>query len=160
MSLNQWPEKCAPFRLSFGFEAGTLAEVTSKRVAGWIAPRLPWLLLVSLVPMLTFMGHWPSTLPIPGTDSFISVPLAGSGSHDEHSPGSGAEHARHCHGGVASCGDAPAGAGVSLALVETPGTLAVAALGLIALALASWRPRRSFTVGPELRPPRAGFASA
>ncbi|MGE0600899.1 MAG: hypothetical protein AB7J35_16730 [Dehalococcoidia bacterium] len=118
---------------------------------------LPWVLLVALFPMLTFMGHWPTTLPIPHTNYYVSVPLAGAGHADEHTPEQAAEHARHCHGGVASCGDAPAGAGVSLSLYQDPVAVATVSLALIAVWLAAWQPRRPVAISPELMPPKASF---
>ena len=110
--------------------------------------------------MLTFMGHWPATVPIPHTSYYISVPLAGSGHADEHTPENAAEHARHCHGGVASCGDAPAGAGVSLSLYQDPIAVATASLALIAVWLAAWQPRRPICISPELMPPKRTFRTA
>ena len=110
-----------------------------------------WALFLALVPMLTFMGHWPRVLPIPGTDSFVYVPLAGA----SHEAEGHHDHSKHCHGDAASCTDAPAAAGVTNllmhALVSLPGVTAVLFLGLLATVPA---PAGS-TIAPELRPPRA-----
>jgi hypothetical protein len=119
--------------------------------------RISVLLLGSLLPMLTFMGHWPTAIPIPGTDQYLSIPLAG---HEEHQDGheDGHSHAQHCHGNSASCSDVPAFAGVSFALMSEALTFGAAAAFLVAVALHWWRPRQPNTLLPELQPPRPAFA--
>jgi hypothetical protein len=117
-----------------------------------------WLLLVALAPMLTFMGHWPHSLPIPGTEMFVTVPFAGQ--PVELDEGGEHSHGQHCHGDSEGCSDAPAAAGVGLALLSTP-LLPAGATGMfIALVLLWWRPRNLITVGPELEPPRRAFSFA
>lgn len=122
--------------------------------------RVSVLLLVAIFPMLSFMGHWPASVSIPGTNLYVSVPLAGGEAHDVHNPESAAEHGKHCHGGAASCGDAPAGAGVTLAIAQRDLSFAVGAVGLIALAMWGWQPLRGMTIAPEPRPPRALLSPA
>jgi hypothetical protein len=116
--------------------------------------RLSWALLLALVPMLTFMGHWPASLPLPGTDLYVSVPLAGAEHHAGHEDGSEAEHAKHCHGASASCSDVPAAAGVSLAMLASGPAFVIASALLIALVYAAWRPGVPLAVSPGRRPPR------
>jgi hypothetical protein len=111
-----------------------------------------WGLLLALAPMLTFMGHWPHSLPIPGTELFVAVPLAGQ----PVEPGEGAEHShgQHCHGDSEGCSDVPAAASPGFALLS-PSALPSGASGfLILLILLSWQPNNSTTIGPELQPPR------
>lgn len=109
------------------------------------------LLALSLVPMLTFMGHWPAAVPIPGTDQYLSVPFAGHASEEEEGAH---DHSQHCHGDSASCSDVPALAGTSFALMEE--VLAVFTAGglLWAAALQWWMPLRPNSLLPELQPPR------
>jgi len=78
-----------------------------------------WLLAISFLPMLTFVGHWPAIeIPLPGTDAFLRVPLTGTGHADagthahtgsahSHDGESGDGHAQHCHAGSAGCSDTP-----------------------------------------------------
>lgn len=102
--------------------------------------------------MLTFMGHWPTSVAIPGTDLYLAVPFAGA--EPGHGEATHHDHTKHCHGDVASCTDAPAAAGVTMALVAGMVTLPVAA-GLLALALTlAAVPLAARSVVPELRPPR------
>lgn len=115
--------------------------------------RISILLLLSLVPMLTFMGHWPGSVPIPGTDQYLSIPLAGHQTHDDSHEDSHA-HEQHCHGNSSSCSDVPAMAGVSFALMNEMLALTVSAGLLWAIALQWWRPRGSNSLLPELLPPR------
>ncbi len=115
---------------------------------------LSWVMLLALVPMLSFMGHWPTSVPIPGTELYLSVPLAGAEHHDDHSAASEDEHAQHCHGGAASCSDVPAAAGVSMAALAGGSGFVIVSNVLIALLAAAWRPRNTNSLTPGLRPPR------
>ncbi len=140
--------------MAVGAAAGTLkGEVGRTLTAQRNRRRIAVLLLLSLVPMLTFMGHWPSSVPIPGTDQYLSIPLAGH--TDEHTGhNDGHDHSQHCHGDAASCSDAPVFAGVSFALMSEPLAVQAAAGLLWATALLAWRPRQSNSLLPELQPPR------
>ncbi len=114
--------------------------------------RLAWLLLAALLPMLTFMGHWPATLPLPGTNFYLTVPLAGAAPNAQ-SAGSHS-HGDHCHGESSECGDSGSSSSAGPAfLSERPIGLSLSA-ALIALALLWWRPADAASPGPELRPPR------
>lgn len=90
-----------------------------------------WLLLLSLLPMVTFFGHWPAlALAVPGTGFELRVPFSGSppaaaapGGH-VHADGSGhdhgGDHEAHCHASMASCGDARVGGAAPVTvLLET-----------------------------------------
>lgn len=120
--------------------------------------RASWVLLLALMPMLTFMGHWPSSLPIPGTGLYVTVPLAGpapnAGSEEHH------DHSKHCHGEAASCADAPVAAGVGLALMNTLVSIPPATGLLFITVLVAALPLRSNTLAPEPRPPRGRTAKA
>ena len=124
------------------------------------APRSrSWLLLVALLPTLTFLGHWPAlTLAVPGTESVLAIPLFGhdgnsfapaSGEDDEH------EHEQHCHANAASCTDVPYTGASAFALMA----LAVATLALAASHIRMYAALRQIPAGlalpPELQPPRA-----
>jgi len=113
--------------------------------------RLSWALVIALVPMVTFMGHWPTSVPLPGTNLYIVLPFAapstGTGSGDH-------QHEQHCHGNAAGCSDTPTAAGVSVGLVNQELALPVAAGAFIALAFALWLPASWRTDQPELQPPR------
>lgn len=108
-------------------------------------------LAIALVPMLTFMGHWPEDVRIPGTQQYLTVPLAGrstaesEGAHD---------HTKHCHGDSASCSDVPALAGAGFAVMNETLAVAITAALLWVVALRYWRPRASNSLLPELQPPR------
>jgi hypothetical protein len=114
--------------------------------------RSSWVLLLALLPLLTFMGHWPASVPIPGTDSYLSIPLAGAETHDEENETH--NHSQHCHAGAASCSDAPAAAGVTIAFGANGFAIATAS-GLLLLALSlSWRPASIRSLLPDPRPPK------
>ncbi len=137
--------------------------------------RLRWrskLLLVAILPALTFFGHWPViTLHVPGaaldlTVPFVSEETAHSASGDTTGgPTAGSssdahEHAQHCHADAASCTDVPfTGASAFGLLNDTMAFLGAGALLMLMIATA-WRPRQDAPVGPELRPPRALLLSA
>lgn len=113
--------------------------------------RISIFLALSLFPMLTFMGHWPAAVPIPGTDEYLSVPLAGHATHEEEDAH---DHSQHCHGDSASCTDVPALAGTGFALMQEVLAVFTAGSLLWAVALQWWQPRRPNSLLPELQPPR------
>jgi hypothetical protein len=117
--------------------------------------RALWLFL-ALLPMLTFAGHWPSQIDIPGTNFYLALPLA---SH-AHVHDSGEDHGRHCHANAASCSDVPAPAGAGFALLsETLALLGAAAL-MVVVATRVQRAPAGRELSPELKPPRSRFAIA
>lgn len=114
------------------------------------------LLLLSLLPMVSFAGHWPTHIDIPGTDFYLTLPFAGP---VEESAG-GHSHAEHCHEGAAGCSKTPSTAGVGFALMnESIMALGAGAL-LIAVAARTRRLGPDRGVLPELPPPRLSPASA
>jgi hypothetical protein len=126
--------------------------------------RVSWALLAALLPMLTFMGHWPASLPIPGTDLYVSVPFAGAEQAHSHEAGAGAgagadeaSHEQHCHAGAAGCSDIPAAAGVSFGLMNQPVAFVIGGL-LLLMGVRWWQPRASTTISPVLQPPRQGLS--
>jgi len=126
--------------------------------------RASWVLLAALLPMLTFMGHWPASLPIPGTDLYVSVPFAGAEQAHSHEAGAGAgagadeaSHEQHCHAGAAGCSDIPAAAGVSFGLMNQPVAFVIGGL-LLLMGVRWWQPRASTTISPVLQPPRQGLS--
>jgi hypothetical protein len=121
--------------------------------------RVSWVLLAALLPMLTFMGHWPTSVPIPGTNLYVSLPFAEAEGHSHSSEDASSEgdHSQHCHSGPASCGDAPAAAGASFATLSMAVSFAIGG-ALLLLTLRWWRPLAPHTIAPALRPPRPVFA--
>ena len=128
-----------------------------------LRPRLGLLLLVAILPTLTYFGHWPVvTLDIPGTDLYLQLPGSeGNIGGDDHGFGASAgsqrdahEHAQHCHGDTATCTDMPFTGASAFALMEE----SLAALGIAALltlvALQARRPGALASVAPELQPPK------
>jgi hypothetical protein len=117
--------------------------------------RISLMLAVSLFPMLTFMGHWPTAVPVPGINLEVRVPLAGA-QHQQHGEGTDHEeaHEQHCHGNSVGCSDVPIPAWTSFALIGEAVGLAISGATLWLLALRWWLPNRANAVVPELRPPR------
>jgi hypothetical protein len=111
------------------------------------------LLLVAILPSLTFFGHWGLQFDIPATRWYVVLMPAPP--HEDHATsGEEAHHEQHCHANAASCTDVPFTGASPFALLRT----SVAYLGafalLIALAVVTWKPGGSVTIGPELQPPR------
>lgn len=120
--------------------------------------RASWILILALLPTLTFLGHWPGQISIPGTDYYLAIPGSASAPSGDTST-SAHDHTRHCHADAASCSDVPAAAGVSFALMNETLALIVAGGLFVLLALRWWVPGEGFSPSPELEPPRA-FARA
>ena len=115
-------------------------------------------LLLALLPSLLFLGHWQLELAVPLLASHILL-VPGEGAALESAPepapesGKSAAHARHCHGGAATCSDVPYAGGSGFALLSEavaqlaapPTVVAVnEILGLFAL----------HAPGPDPRPPQ------
>lgn len=135
------------------YEGGTgiLNDVTLSVGTAAKQRRMAFWLLLSLLPMLTFVGHWPTHLDIPGTNLYLTVPFAGP---LEGEPGNGHSHDDHCHEDASGCSKTPTTAGAGFALMnETIAALGGAAL-LIAIAARTRRLRPDRGVLPELPPPR------
>jgi hypothetical protein len=110
------------------------------------------LLLVGILPSLTFLGHWTVQFDIPGTNSYVLV-VPGEAHDDLHEDVH--THESHCHASAATCTDIPfVGASPFALMHDSVIYLGVAAV-LIVLGLNTWRPRKSTTVAPLLQPPQA-----
>ena len=121
------------------------------------------LLFFALLPSLLFLGHWGLSLSLPLLDVEL-VLLPGDGHIHEsaevpgHAHENGSDeadaHARHCHGGAATCSDVPYAGASGFALVaETVALLGgaptVANCGEMTGLAALYAP------GPDPRPPQA-----
>jgi hypothetical protein len=117
-------------------------------------------LLVAILPSLTFLGHWSLNLDIPGTDLYLTL-IAASHHDDEHAGHEDEQaHTNHCHANAASCTDVPfTGASPFALLHDSIAHLGAAAL-LVVLTIGAWRPWSTLTVGPEPRPPRRTFGTS
>lgn len=137
--------------------------------------RLRWrskLLLVAILPALTFFGHWPViTFHVPGAALDLTVPFVSEDAAHEQPAGTTGgptagsssdahEHTQHCHADAASCTDVPfTGASAFGLLNDTVAFLGAGALLMLMIATA-WRPGQAASVGPDLRPPRASLLPA
>jgi len=110
-------------------------------------------LLIAILPSLTFLGHWGLNFDIPGSGFYV-VLMPAPAEHEHASQGEESHHEQHCHANAASCTDVPFMGASPFALLQ----YSVAHLGalalLIALSWAVWRPGLSLTIGPELQPPQ------
>ncbi|HML97851.1 MAG TPA: hypothetical protein PKD75_05175 [Tepidiformaceae bacterium] len=113
--------------------------------------RASWLLVLALLPTLTFFGHWPAELSIPGTGYYLALPGAAPAPAGDD----GHDHSSHCHADASSCSDVPATAGVTFAILNECVALFGACGLFVLLALRWWKPGEGFTPSPELEPPRA-----
>lgn len=112
------------------------------------------LLAVSLLPMLSFWGHWEPRIDIPFTNYYWGLPA-----HDHAaSPAQEHDHSGHCHGDSASCASKPVTAGVGFALLRDTVLLLGAAAIATRITPTWWKPARWGNVHPELRPPQAVVA--
>jgi len=72
-----------------------------------------WLLLAAYLPALTFLGHWPLAIDIPGTSLYVGLPERTS-SHE-------AGHESHCHASAGSSSDVPLAESATVAvLADSP----------------------------------------
>jgi hypothetical protein len=116
-----------------------------------------WLLLIAILPSLTFLGHWEIDIPVSGTAWYVAFPGAHTADH-HHDDGSGGgdheEHDRHCHANFSSCADVPfTGASPFAVLAECVALLGAAGT-LVLLAATAWQPGKLLDIIPEPRPPR------
>ena len=91
-------------------------------------------LLLALLPSLLFLGHWQPELAVPFFASHILL-VPGEGAAHESAPESGesAAHARHCHGGAATCSDVPYAGGSGFALLSEAVALLTAPPAVVAV---------------------------
>ena len=116
------------------------------------AETLAAVLLVALLPMLTFFGHWELRFDLPGTLYFFSWPTdSGAGRGD---PGASHDHAGHCHGELASCTNSPATAAAPVALLGSELAIDAAGAPLLAALVDAWQPTAVNNVAPDTPPPR------
>jgi hypothetical protein len=108
--------------------------------------------------MITFVGHWPTTLDIPGTTYYVGKPFTGSHGHT-HEADDRHDHSSHCHGDSASCSNVPSTAGVTFGLMSEVVALALAAGALVAVAVFARATLRENVFAPEPRPPRLALLS-
>jgi hypothetical protein len=136
------------------------------------AERLRWkskLLLLAILPTLTFLGHWPAlTLNVPGLALSLTIPFVSEETLDHAAAISGPvvssgtdaqEHTQHCHANVATCTDIPFTGGSAFALIGEAVAFLGAAAILVALSMRPWRPTHESAVPPELMPPRISFSA-
>lgn len=130
------------------------------------------MLLIAILPALTFFGHWPViTIPMPGAALDLTVPFVSEESAYEPAgattPGTTTgsssdahEHAQHCHADAASCTDVPFAGASAFGLLNDPMALLGAGALLTIVIGTTWKPRRGAAIGPDLRPPRASLLPA
>lgn len=104
-------------------------------------------LLFALLPMLTFAGHWPETIDIPGTNHYLALPFAASHAH-------GDDHGGHCHADSAGCSDTPAPVATGFAVLNESLLILGAGALLIAAGVLANRAPESRAVAPRRRPPK------
>lgn len=108
-----------------------------------------WLLAVAYLPALTFFGHWPLSVDVPGTSLYVGLPE--SSSAHEH------DHTNHCHADAASCSDTPVTAGATVALLAESVAMSGNDSPLIGMAAESMRWRPQAGVSPLSPPPEVPF---
>lgn len=119
-------------------------------------PAMAKLLVVSLLPMLTFFGHWEPRIDIPFTNYYWGLPdfahegNAGAAHEHDHDH----DHDGHCHGDSASCASKPVTSGIGFALLRDSLLLLGAAAIATRVAATWWKPAHWTSVRPELQPPR------
>lgn len=119
--------------------------------------RASWVLFLSMLPMVTFLGHWPADFEIPGTRYYVGMPFTGSHGHT-HEANDKDDHSSHCHGDSASCSDVPAAAGVTFGLMNEAIALVASAAALFAVAKAARTALRENVLSPEPQPPRVSLS--
>ena len=111
------------------------------------------LLLVAILPSLTFLGHFGISVDIPGTNSYVV--LVPGGGHDDAHEGTTHTHESHCHASVATCTDVPFAGASPFALLHNAIVFLGATAVMIGVSLNAWRPRRVTVISPLRRPPQA-----
>ena len=121
-----------------------------------------WVLLASLLPMLSFFGHWPAlAVPIPGAGIELRLPFSGPppGQGGTHSHADGAAHApgdheAHCHTAMATCAETQVGGQAPVTVLLETVLLLLGAGGWVATAAcAACSPRAADPAGID-PPPR------
>ena len=109
-------------------------------------------LLVAILPSLTFLGHWSISIDVAGIDLTLieAIPHEDEQAAHDDQPA----HTNHCHANAASCTDVPFTGASPFALLGDSIAYLGAAAVLVVLLFGAWRPWATVTVGPEPRPPR------
>jgi hypothetical protein len=115
--------------------------------------RALWL-FIALLPMLTFVGHWPTHVDLPGTNLYLTIPFAGP----VDGAAAGHDHSQHCHDDAAGCSKTPATAGVGFALMNESLALLGAAALMLAVAAVTRRAPNSCEYAPDPGPPRLALS--
>lgn len=111
------------------------------------AAAMRWLLFAAMLPSLTFLGHWPLRIDVPGTNLYVGLPeTADPGGHD---------HTKHCHADAASCSDTPLTTTASIGMLADSLSFAGVSAPLIPLTLAHLPGADQAHVGPMNPPPKA-----
>lgn len=126
--------------------------------------RAALVLLVSLLPMLTFFGHWPAiTVTLPGTAVALQLPFSGpppgpaaghshvGGDAHAHAPG---DHEAHCHASMASCAQTQVGGQAPVTVLLETVTLLLGAGTWLAMAARAERAHREADLRSIDPPPR------
>lgn len=121
------------------------------------------MLVVALLPMLTFFGHWPAIeAAIPGTSYVARVPLTGptygSGQASTHihtgEESAPHDHSQHCHADVEGCSDTPVPGLSTVTMLQQELSYLGAATVACARCMAPASPLRPVTLVPLDPPPR------
>ncbi|MCL6643894.1 MAG: hypothetical protein K6U88_02755 [Dehalococcoidia bacterium] len=111
-------------------------------------PHLAAVLLLALLPTLTYFGHWPAiALPIPGTADVLVLPFASG----ETAAG---DHHQHCHADAAECSSGPGSFPLAVSLLAAAVALAVPGGPLLPARLRERRLALQHAPEPEPGPPR------
>jgi hypothetical protein len=116
--------------------------------------RAALLLFAALLPMLTYVGHWPAfAIAIPGTAYELSLPFVAA----ETAAG---DHHQHCHADAADCSSGPGSVALAISVLAAGLAFRIPEGPLRLIGGASSRLRVQFLPAPEPGPPRAAAATA
>ncbi|PFG73166.1 hypothetical protein [Tepidiforma thermophila] len=111
-------------------------------------PRLAAVLLVALLPTLTYFGHWPAVaIPLPGTAAVLALPFASG----ETAAG---DHHQHCHADAAECSSGPGSFALAVSLLAAAIALALPGGPLLPVRAPTTRLALQHLPAPEPGPPR------
>lgn len=111
-------------------------------------PHLAAVLLLALLPTLTYFGHWPAiAIPIPGTADVLVLPFASG----ETAAG---DHHQHCHADAAECSSGPGSFALAVSLLAAAVALALPGGPLLPVRAPITRLALQHLPAPEPGPPR------